>query len=197
MRKKKLMKVERGSERRFGEELEVLNKLAGGDRRSIGNSNEVVADVIRDPSLFEPVFNGMLNDDPLIRMRSADAVEKISAKHPEYLQPYKEQLIKQVAKSEQQEVRWHVAQMIPHLDLTREEQTTVLEILYDYLHDKSNIVKTFSMQALADLAEKDINLRAKVIPLLEELTRTGSPSMKSRGQKLLHKLNRKTDQQIF
>jgi hypothetical protein len=191
------MKVERGSERRFGEELEVLNKLAGGDRRSIGNSNEVVADVIRDPSLFEPVFNGMLNDDPLIRMRSADAVEKISAKHPEYLQPYKEQLIKQVAKSEQQEVRWHVAQMIPHLDLTREEQTTVLEILYDYLHDKSNIVKTFSMQALADLAEKDINLRAKVIPLLEELTRTGSPSMKSRGQKLLHKLNRKTDQQIF
>jgi hypothetical protein len=131
VRKKKLMKVERGSERRFGEELEVLNKLAGGDRRSIGNSNEVVADVIRDPSLFEPVFNGMLNDDPLIRMRSADAVEKISAKHPEYLQPYKEQLIKQVAKSEQQEVRWHVAQMIPYLDLTREEQTTVLEILYD------------------------------------------------------------------
>jgi hypothetical protein len=53
------------------------------------------------------------------------------------------------------------------------------------------------MQALADLAEKDINLRAKVIPLLEELTRTGSPSMKSRGQKLLHKLNRKTAQQIF
>jgi predicted thioredoxin/glutaredoxin len=60
-----------------------------------------------DPPLFEIVFDGMLSDDPLIRMRSADAIEKITAKRPEYLQPYKEKLIKQIAKSEQQEVRWH------------------------------------------------------------------------------------------
>ncbi len=168
--------------------LEVLNKLAGGDRRSIGKSNEVVADVISDPSLFEVVFNGMLSDDPLIRMRCADAVEKITVKHPEYLQPYKEKLIKQIAKSEQQEVRWHVAQMVPRLDLTREESGFVFEILLDYLNDKSNIVKTFSMQAMADLAERDASLRSQVIPLLEELTSTGSPAMKSRGRKLLQKL---------
>jgi hypothetical protein len=60
---------------------EVLSKLGGGDRRSIGMSNEVVADVIRDPSLFGPVFQGMLSDDPFIRMRSADAIEKITMKH--------------------------------------------------------------------------------------------------------------------
>ena len=175
-------------QRQFGEELEVLNKLAGGDRRSIGKSNEVVADVMRDPSLFGIVFAGMLRDDPLIRMRSADAIEKITVKHPEYLQPYKEKLIKQVAKSEQQEVRWYVAQMIPRLDLNQEEGIFALEILLDYVNDKSNIVKTFSMQALADLAEKDASLRVQVIPLLEELTRTGSSAMKSRGRKLLQKL---------
>jgi hypothetical protein len=172
----------------FGEELELLNKLAGGDRRSIGKSNEVVADVIRNPSLFGPVFQGMLSDDPLIRMRSADAVEKITVMHPEYLQPYKEKLIKQVATSEQQEVRWHIAQMIPRLELNQEERTAVFEILFDYLNDRSNIVKTFSMQALADLAEKDTSLRVQVIPLLEELTRTGSPAMRSRGRKLLQRL---------
>ena len=59
----------------------MLNKLAGGDRRSIGKSNKVVADVMRDPSLFGSVFQGMLNDDPLIRSRSADAFEKITAIH--------------------------------------------------------------------------------------------------------------------
>jgi hypothetical protein len=133
---------------------EELNKLASGDRRSIGKSNEVVADVIYDPSLFGPVFQGMLNDDPLILMRSADAIEKITVKHPEYLQPYKEKLIKQIAKSKQQEVRWHVAQMIPRLELNQEERTAVFEILLDYLNDRSNIVKTFSMQALADLARR-------------------------------------------
>ncbi|MFQ5812528.1 MAG: hypothetical protein ACE5I2_04980 [Anaerolineae bacterium] len=167
----------------------VLKKLTGGDRRSIGRANEVVVDVLNDPTLFEVVFHGMLSDDPIIRMRSADAVEKITASHPEYLQPYKTKLIQQVAKVEQQEVRWHVAQMVPRLELSQEEQAVVVEILLNYLNDKSKIVKTFSMQALADLAEQDANLRSQVIPLLEELTRTGSPAMKSRGRKLLEKLS--------
>ncbi len=168
---------------------DVLIKLAGGDRRSIGRVSEVVADVLNDPTLFEAVFSGMLSDDPVIRMRAADAIEKITASHPEHLQPYKTKLIQQVAKIEQQEVRWHVAQMIPRLELSEEERGVVVEILLDYLSDESKIVKTFSMQALADLAEQDAGLRSQVIPLLEELTRTGSPAMKSRGRKLLEKLS--------
>jgi hypothetical protein len=169
---------------------DVLKKLAGGDRRSIGRVDEVVADVLNDPSLFEVVFNGMLSDDPIIRMRSADAVEKITAKHPEYLQPYKEKLMQQVARIDQQEVRWHAAQMFLRLELSKEEQAVIVEILLDYLNDKSKIVKTFSMQALADFAERDAGLRPQVIQLLEELTTTGSPAMKSRGRTLLEKLNR-------
>jgi hypothetical protein len=169
---------------------DVLVKLEGGDRRSIGRVDEVVAEVLNDPSLFEVVFNAMLSDDPIIRMRSADAVEKITAEHPEYLQPCKEKLIQQVAKVDQQEVRWHVAQMFPRLELTKEERVVVVEILLDYLDDKSKIVKTFSMQALADFAERDTSIRPQVVKLLEELTRTGSPAMQSRGRKLLEKLSR-------
>jgi hypothetical protein len=167
---------------------DILHKLAGQDRRSIGRVNEVVEDVLHDPSLFEVVFDGMLSDDPIIRMRCADAVEKITAQHPEYLQPFKTRLIHQVAKSEQQEVRWHVAQMVPRLDLSVEERELVVAILLDYLSDRSKIVKTFSMQALADLAEEDARLRDRLIPLFEELTEAGSPAMKSRGRKLLRKL---------
>jgi hypothetical protein len=135
------------------------------------------------------LFDGMLSDDPIVRMRSADAVEKITAKHPAYLQPYKTELIQQVAKIEQQEVRWHVAQMMPRLELSNQERAVVVEILLGYLDDQSKIVKTFSMQALADLAEQAAVLRDRVIPLLEELTRTGSPAMRSRGRKLLEKLS--------
>ena len=167
---------------------EILEKLKGGDLRSIGRSNEVVADVLNAPSLFDAVFSGMLTDDPIIRMRSADAVEKITAKCPDYLQPYKAQFIEQVARIEQQEVRWHVAQMIPCLTLSQEERAVIVEILLAYLNDKSKIVKTSSMQALAELAEQDARLRPRLIQLLEELTETGSPAMKSRGRKLLEKL---------
>ena len=90
-----------------------------------------------------------------------------------------------VAGSEQQEVRWHVAQMLPRLDLSADERETVVAILTGYLDDESKIVKTFSMQALANLAAQDAGLRPQVTALVEELNRTGSPAMQSRGRKLL------------
>jgi hypothetical protein len=171
---------------------DILHKLAGHDRRSIGRVNEVVEDVLHDPTLFEVVFNGMLSHDPVIRMRCADAVEKITVQHPGYVQPFKTKLIHQVARSGQQEVRWHVAQMVPRLDLNAEERELVVAILLDYLSDRSKIVKTFSMQALADLAGEDAHLRERLIPLFKELTETGSPAVKSRGRKLLTKLRSPT-----
>jgi len=168
---------------------DILKKLQGGDFRSIGRSDEVAADVLIDPSLFEVVFEGMLHSDPLIRMRCADAVEKITVHRPDYLRPYKKRLIRQVAQIDQQEIRWHVAQMFSRLDLTPLERHTVVGILNEYLQDKSKIVKTFSMQSLADMAVQDPSLRVGIVAQLEELTRTGSPAMKSRGKKLLARLN--------
>ncbi len=169
----------------------ILKKLAGGDLRSIGRSNEVVTEVLADPRLFGALFEGMLDAEPLIRMRAADAVEKIAAQHPEYLAPFKSKLIRQIAKSDQQEVRWHVAQLFSRLALNQAERRVVAGILSEYLKDESRIVKTFSMQALADIAEKDEELRAPIVTQLEKLTRTGSPAMKSRGRKLLAKLKPK------
>ena len=72
---------------------ELLFRLTGGDRRSIGRSNEVVATVLSEPSLLGMLFGGLWSGDPLIRMRAADALEKITRKYPEWLHPYKEQLI--------------------------------------------------------------------------------------------------------
>ena len=44
------------------------------------------------------------------------------------------------------------------------------------------------MQALANIAAQDANLREPIIRRLEELTRSGSPAMQCRGRKLLAKL---------
>ena len=168
----------------------ILQKLKGGDLRSIGRADEVVLDILRSPSLFGEVFGGMLNDDPLIRMRSADALEKISSKHPEYLQPFKTRLINEVTKIKQQEVRWHVAQMFSRLEIDDRERDRIIKILLSYFDtSESKIVKTFSMQTLADFAERDEAIRPQIIKILKNLAKTGSPAMKNRGIKLVNKLN--------
>jgi hypothetical protein len=167
----------------------ILQRLQGRDRRSIGKSNEVVAAVLAQPNLFGSLFEGMLNYDPVVRMRAADAVEKITAQHPEYLWPFKRRLIYEVAHVNQQEVRWHVAQMFSRVNLTLKERRAVFTILLEYLDDRSRIVKTFSMQALADIAMHDSSLRSTVVRLLKSLVTTGSPAMKTRGRKLLAMLS--------
>lgn len=168
----------------------ILKKLAGGDRRSIGRSNEIVAEVLRQPSRLSHLFEGLANYDPLVRMRAADAIEKISAQRPELLRPFKKRLLEIAGKSEQQEVRWHAALMIPRLALTARERALAVDILFDYLRDRSSIVKTFAMQGLASLAGTDSALRVRILPLLEELTEIGTPAMRARGRKLLRHLNR-------
>jgi hypothetical protein len=165
----------------------VLAALKGGDRRSIVKSNDVVARVLNDPTLFDVLVSGMLLRDPLLRMRCADAAEKITAIHPEYLVPYKSLLLKSLSKIEQQEMQWHVAPMLVRLPLSAREQKAVVDILLAQMNSRSSIVKTLAMQALFDLAMRYPALQPLALRHIRELTVIGTPAMKARGKKLLAK----------
>jgi len=167
----------------------LLQKLSGGDRRSIGNVEGVIHDILNKPALFEILFDGLAVDDPLIRMRAADAIEKISADQPALLRPFKKKVVRLAGESRQPEIRWHMAQIIPRLALTTREKHQIVDILFDYLDDNSKIVVTFALQALSDFAVEDKKLQPRVVEVLKALTATGSPAIKSRGRKLLEKLS--------
>jgi hypothetical protein len=166
----------------------ILSRLGGGDRRSIGNVSEVVDAVLKEPDLFKDLVTGLFDEDPVVRMRAADAMEKISLENPRFLQPFKPELIRLARQTQQQELRWHTAQMIPRLKLTPKETETVTDIFFDYLNDKSKIVVTSAIQALSDLALKKGAASARMIRAIEKLIQTGSPAIQSRGKKLLPKL---------
>jgi hypothetical protein len=121
-------------------------------------------------------------------MRAADVTEKVTAQHPEFLGSYKTDLVERVAPIDQQEVRWHVAQMLPRLALTSAERESVVTILLGYLEDTSRIVQVNAMQALADMATSDVALRQRVVAAIRTLVATGSAAVKNRGQKLLERL---------
>jgi hypothetical protein len=63
----------------------ILKKLTGGTRRSLGRTNEVVAEVLARPSLFRHLFAGLTSNDEVLRMRAADAIEKITIPRPDLL----------------------------------------------------------------------------------------------------------------
>ena len=168
----------------------VLHLLRGGDRRTIGRADKVAAIVSKDPRLFRELMAGLWSEDPLVRMRAADAAEKVTRDNPKLLQPYKKELLGLMAETEQQELRWHLAAMVPRLEMDAVERKLAASLLNGYLQDRSSIVKTFALQGLADLAKDDPATRPHAMELLREATRSGTPAMKARSRKLLALLER-------
>ena len=140
--------------------------------------------------MFKDLVSGLFDEDPVVRMRAADAMEKISGDDRHILQPFKTRLIRLAQQTQQQELRWHLAQMIPRLKLTLKERAIVTDLFLGYLEDHSKIVVTFAMQALSDLAIKGGTISTRVIGAIEKLSRTGSPAMQSRGKKLIQQLKK-------
>jgi len=166
----------------------LVAKLRGTDRRPIGGSEEVVRGVLADPGQFRLVSDAMLGPDLVVRMRAAGAVEKVTRRLADLLRGLEDRVLTEVAAIGQQEVRWHVARLLPRLALTPPQRARAITILRGFAGDDSRIVRTFAMQALADLAGHDEQMRRWVRPLLAELTRTGTPAMRRRGRQLLARL---------
>ncbi|MBZ5506869.1 MAG: hypothetical protein LAO78_15545 [Acidobacteriia bacterium] len=166
----------------------ILPLLEGGDRRTIGRADQVAALVSRDTELFPQLMAGLWSEDPLVRMRAADAAEKVTRQDRALLAPYKKELLGLMAEAGEQELRWHLAAMVPRLPLTAKERQLAVSLLNSYLEDRSSIVKTFALQGLADLAQDAPNLQPRVLEMLREATRSGTPAMKARSRKLLAKM---------
>ena len=168
---------------------DIITILEEGDLRSIGRVTEVLTLIQDQPNLFPEVIQAMTHADPGVRMRASDAVEKITRSKPDFLQPHKTYLLKKVLDSEQQEVRWHLAQIIPRLDLTPKERLRVAGKLFAYLEDDSKIVQTNTLQALVDLAWDNDDLFNKVRAEVERLVDEGSSAVSNRAGKLFQQLD--------
>ena len=168
---------------------DIISLLEEGDLRSVGRVSEVLSIVADQPGLFPEVIRAMTHSDPGIRMRASDAVEKITRIKPDYLQPHKAFILKQVSVSDQQEVRWHLAQIVPRLELSQEERYRVAEELFTFLDDPSKIVQTNSLQALVDLAWEEDDLFPRVRTAVEALAEEGSPAVSNRAEKLFLQLD--------
>jgi hypothetical protein len=154
----------------------LIDLLKGADRRSIGRANEVAALVLQEPRRFAELIGFLWSDDPILRMRAADAAEKVSVTRPELLGRHKRELLGLLAEAEQIELRWHLAAIIPRLELSASERQRAAAALQQYLDDRSSIVKTFAMQALVDLAGQEPTLRETARRILERALRTGTPA---------------------
>jgi hypothetical protein len=141
--------------------------------------------LVHDQALVAEAVGLMSGGDPVLRARSADALEKAAERDPAILGRHKKTLLRLMATARQQEVRWHIAQMVPLIEMTPRERHGARKTLRGYLNDESRIVQVCALQALWDLAAPEERSRESFRSLVERLAVEGSPAVQARAKQLL------------
>jgi HEAT repeat protein len=166
--------------------ISIARRLSGGNPRSLGDVAAVIEAVLDDPAQLEELFGCLFCDDPIVRMRAADGLEKIAGQRPELMIPYLERLLGDVATIEQPSIQWHLAQILAEVPLDRDQRQRAIKVLKRNLeHSEDWIVLTVTMESLARFATDDAKLRRWLVPVLRSWLADERKAVAKRAGKLL------------
>jgi hypothetical protein len=119
-------------------------------------------------------------------MRAADAIEKITIHHPEFLVPHKSQLLALLKGAMDKELKWHIAQLTVRVLLTPEEQEEVWKILRYWVQNpnESKIVRVNSLQGLYDMTIQYPSMNEHLLQIIETIEHEPIPSLQARIRKI-------------
>lgn len=166
--------------------MQQLEKiLSGGDLRSIGQSNAVAAQV-KTQGDFDALFALLFHTERLVVMRAADAIEKITIDKPAYLAKHAEEVLILCKATINKELTWHLAQLLPRLQMNGATAVQAWQILKSWAVDKTNsrIVRVNALQGLFTLAQNQPALKQELDSIASELEKEGTPSIIARIRKL-------------
>lgn len=162
----------------------------GGKSNSLGRVDEVIETVLEDRSRLHELYNCLFEEDAWVRMRAADAMEKICREHPEWIEPYIDKFLQELASSTQPSIQWHLAQMFRQVELTDSQRSSVITWLKSLLSttDVDWIVSANSMETLVKLCLEGTVPKSEVINLLQLQQKHKSNAVVKRATKLLQTL---------
>jgi hypothetical protein len=167
----------------------VREKLTGGTRTSVGSADEVIQKLLKNSAGLPAIYDLFLDEDPVVAMRASYVAMKVAEQKPESVEPFAKLLLKNLDLYTQQEVRWHVPQLLAHLKLTLAQKRKAYETLMEWSEtDKSKIVGYYCLQKAANFAESDDKLLHDFIPRLKKLNKTGAKSIQNRCKKIAKQL---------
>lgn len=159
--------------------------LSGGNLRSIGHVTQVIGE-IRNQAKFDDLFQYLFSTNRTWIMRAADAIEKITKIHPEYLEKHKSALFKLLETAIDKELKWHLALILPRLSLSSGDCVSLFVKLSDGAMNskESKIVRVNCLQGLFELTHTNPKFNRAFRLLLLKLREENIPSLNARINKL-------------
>jgi hypothetical protein len=165
--------------------------LSGGHHNSLGRTVEVVEIILENPDKLQELYDCYFSTDELVRLRTSNAIKRISREKPEWLVPYIDRFIDEVSGIDQASAQWTLANLFQTLSdyMTPKQKRDSLSFLKRNLETHHDwIVLNLTMETLTEWAETDKELKAWLIPHLERLQSDQRKSVAGRAKKLYHRL---------
>jgi HEAT repeat protein len=166
----------------------IVDRLSLGDLRSDGDANDVVADVLAHPELFELLLEGLDSRDDAVRGHAADALEKVSRVHPDWLAPYLSLLTGLALEDPVAMVRWHLAMVLGTLAVWGPDVELIVPVLSDLLDDRSAFVRSWAIAMLTWIGTERPEWRGEIVPRIGDLRADRSVAVRGRVGKALQAL---------
>ena len=159
---------------------QLLDMLSGGDLRSDGMANEVVAIVLANEELIEDLYDGLGEEDEVVRGRTADALEKVVRSKPDLLLDHLQDLIRTAHSDPIAMVRWHLAMILGHLVIYEKLVDKIRGALIAMLQDKSAITKSWTISSLTIIGRLYPEYRTEIVLAISELQWSDSAAIRTR-----------------
>ncbi|KXX70543.1 hypothetical protein [Flammeovirga sp. SJP92] len=163
-------------------------RLKGGHPNSLGNTVEIVEEVLQERDLFDELFNCYFSDDEVVRLRTSNAMKRICKVDKTYLIPYVDRFITEISKIDQASTQWTFAQLFLLLEkeLSDQQKKNAIVIMKNNLEDHNDwIVLNQTMETLFKWSIKNAELEEWLIPHLERLSKDERKSVSKRALKYL------------
>lgn len=159
----------------------------GGHKNSLGEVPQVIEIVLQNQHRIEELYNCLFDEDAWVRMRAADALEKICRVHPDWLLPYIDRLANDFGASLQPSIQWHMAQIYKQVPLTPAQRDVAIQWLTQRIATKDVdwIVAANAMETLAQFAHDGSFPLDQLVPLLKVQQHHKSSAVVRRATKIL------------
>ena len=163
-------------------------RLQGGHPNSLGNTVEIVEEVLANKQLFNELFNCYLSNDEVVRLRTSNAMKRICRTDKSLLLPYIDRFLLDIAQINQASTQWTLSQLFGMLEqeMTQKQVNQAKEIMKANLANHQDwIVLNETMNTLAKWALKDAELKEWTLPHLERLSSDPRKSVSSKANKMI------------
>lgn len=162
----------------------------GGKKNSLGRAEEIVHIVLADQSRLDELYRCLFEDDAWVRMRAVDALEKVCRAHPEWLEPYVDRLLSDVAAIDQASIQWHLAEIFRQIHLSSLQRQQAIALMKHNIASKDAdwIVASNTMETLAAFVSDGSVSVGELLPLLEVQKTHHSKAVVKRATRIFDQL---------